>query len=154
MKRTFNKEAGTKEDKLQPGPEWVDQAVIDMWERMIEKTNECNLTFSKIGTKYGFSASSIYNSITLYKNGGKPRDTDVWMIESIAKELKIPLNYLVHGNVEKPEHRSSAKVDSSVMDNIFSLSNGDLYALFIMTLPYLDRKQLNSIREDILSRFE
>lgn len=154
MKRTFDKYAENKEEKLKQGPEWVDQAVIDMWERATEKTKDCNLTFSKIGSKYGFSSSSIYNSITLYKNGGRPRDTDIWIIESIAKEIGVPLNYLVHGDIINPEHKGANELATPLLDNIFSISNGDLYTLFIMALPYLDKRQINSIREDIVTRFK
>lgn len=153
MKQSYNANATGKESKITAGPEWVTKEVIDMWNRIDTKARETGISYTKAGRKYGFSPSSVYNTVAAVKKGLPPRDTEFRIIEALAQEMKVPLNYLVHGEVAKSDNKGSDCINESVLDCIFSLSNGDALSLFLMSLPHLETSGIESIREDILSRF-
>lgn len=152
MRQTYNVDAD-KENKVQPGPEWVTKEVVDMWYRIDKKAKETGISYTKAGEKYGFSPSSVYNTIAAIKRGQPPRDTEFRIIEALAQEMKVPLNYLVHGETEETNNNNSNGINENTLDCIFSLSNGSALSLFLMSLPHLETSGIESIREDILSRF-
>ncbi len=141
-----------KDKTITKGPEWVDGEVREMWNRIIKNSEETGLSYPEICRKYNFSSSALYSGLKLSQTDECQRDTEIRVIEAFAKELNVPLNYLVHG--DNPEKKRSEAVESSILNSIFEIAKGDLRALFIMTVPYLSMSAYNSVREDIISRFE
>lgn len=151
MRQTYNVDALDKRDKVQPGPQWVTKEVVDMWYRIDARAKETGISYTKTANKYGFSPSSVYNTIAYIKRGMPPRDTDLRIIEALSREMRVPLNYLVHGT-EQSNQEDKTNICESVIDNIFALSGGDYLSLFLMTLPYLNKPELESIKGDITAR--
>ena len=146
MKRTV------KDNTITKGPEWVDGEVRNMWDRIMKISEDAGLSYPEICRKYNFSSSAFYSGLKLAQTDECQRDTEVRVIEAFAKELNVPLNYLIHG--DNPEKKKDDSVESSILDSILDIAKGDLKALFIMTVPYLSMSAYNSIREDIIARFE
>lgn len=139
------------DNKITKGPEWVGEEVREMWERITKLVEEKGLAYSEICRKYNFSSSALYSAIKLAKTGEPTRDSEIRVIEAFSKELGVPLNYLIHGDLRKKEKED--KIEESILDSILDMANGDMRALFIMTVPYLSTTAYNSVRQDIISRF-
>lgn len=152
MRNTYNNNATDKEQKITAGPEWVVEDTTAMWKRIDDMLKRTKVSVTKVGEKCGFSPSTVYNTISAVKKGQSPRDTELRIIEALANEMNVPLNYLVHGEMIDTE-KDGKKIDNSLVDNIFSLGNGNRLALFLMTIPYMSTAELDAVREDILTRF-
>lgn len=125
-----------------------------MWYRIDEKAKETRISYTKAGRKYGFSPSNVYNTIASVKKGLSPRDTELRIIEALAEEMNIPLNYLVYGEKITDDAGSDAGISEIVVDNMFALGKSSYPSIFLMVLPYLGKEELDSIRSDILARFK
>lgn len=120
-----------------------------MWYRIDAKAMETGISYTKTARKFSFSPSSVYNTIVSIKRGLPPRDTDLRIVEALAKEMHAPLNYIVHGEIEEPTDNGNTSIDESVLNNIFDLSSGNYLSLLLLALLYLNETELKSIKEDI-----
>lgn len=126
--------------------------VIAMWYRIDAKAKETGISYTKTANKHCFRPSSVYNTIVAVKRGLPHRDTDLRIIDALAKEMHVSLNYLVHGEINNLHDNDNTIIDKSVFDNIFSLSNSDYLTLLLLALPYLDKAEMESIKADITER--
>lgn len=155
MRNTYNNNAEDKENKVTAGPEWVEKETIQMWERIDETAKRTRVSINNLGKKYNFSPSTVYNTITRIKKGLPPRDTELRVIEVLANEMNVPLNYLMHGDGDgEGKDRDEPRLDNSLVENIFSLGNGNRLTLFLMAIPYLTVEELDAVREDMVTRFK
>lgn len=154
MRQSYNVDAIDRKDKITAGPEWAERDVVAMWHRIEEKSKETGISYTKAGRKYGFSPSGVYNTIARVKRGLPPRDTDLRIIEALAKEMDVPLNYLVHGEKITSLEKADTDISESELNNIFALGEGSFPSIFLMVIPFLTDEELESIRSDILTRFK
>ncbi len=153
MKQTYNVDATDKRSKITAGPEWVTKDVIAMWYRIDQMAKKTRISYTKTANKYGFSPSSVYNTIASVKRGFPPRDTDLRIIEALSREMRVPLNYLVHG-IEVSSENDDSIIDENALKNIFTLSKCNYLSLLLLAFPYLTKTEIESVRADITARIE
>lgn len=148
MRKMTKTDSSVKADSLDS----VTADVVQIWLRTIEIVEDKKISIAKISKKYGFAAATYYNGRSLVISGKTPRDTDIRIFAAVAAEAEVSLNYLIHGEAH-PIKSATDNLSQSCFDNVFALAKGNCYTLFLMTIPYLSQKKLDSIRDDIISRF-